>query len=88
MALNQSKSPSTRKIALVTGITGQDGAYLAEFLLARCYVVHGVKRRKARSRSALGAERDVTPPRRRREEETAAGAFEAFLSALAASQQI
>ena len=33
------------KIALVTGITGQDGAYLAEFLLAKGYVVHGVKRR-------------------------------------------
>lgn len=33
------------KIALVTGITGQDGAYLAEFLLNKGYVVHGVKRR-------------------------------------------
>ena len=33
------------KIALITGITGQDGAYLAEFLLAKGYVVHGVKRR-------------------------------------------
>ena len=35
----------TDKIALITGITGQDGAYLAEFLLRRGYVVHGVKRR-------------------------------------------
>lgn len=35
----------TRKVALITGITGQDGAYLAEFLLANGYVVHGVKRR-------------------------------------------
>ena len=35
------------KIALVTGITGQDGAYLAEFLLDRGYVVHGVKRRSS-----------------------------------------
>jgi GDPmannose 4,6-dehydratase len=35
------------KIALVTGITGQDGAYLAEFLLNKGYVVHGVKRRAA-----------------------------------------
>ncbi len=34
-----------RKIALITGITGQDGAYLAEFLLNKGYVVHGVKRR-------------------------------------------
>ncbi len=35
------------KIALITGATGQDGAYLAEFLLARGYVVHGVKRRSS-----------------------------------------
>lgn len=34
-----------KKIALVTGITGQDGAYLAEFLLNKGYIVHGVKRR-------------------------------------------
>ena len=33
------------KKALITGITGQDGAYLAEFLLAKGYEVHGVKRR-------------------------------------------
>ena len=33
------------KIALITGITGQDGAYLAEFLLNKGYAVHGVKRR-------------------------------------------
>ena len=33
------------KIALITGITGQDGAYLAEFLLKKGYVVHGLKRR-------------------------------------------
>jgi GDPmannose 4,6-dehydratase len=36
-----------RKTALITGITGQDGAYLAEFLLAKDYVVHGVKRRSS-----------------------------------------
>ncbi|HHJ14074.1 MAG TPA: GDP-mannose 4,6-dehydratase [Gammaproteobacteria bacterium] len=35
----------SRKIALITGITGQDGAYLAEFLLEKGYEVHGVKRR-------------------------------------------
>jgi GDPmannose 4,6-dehydratase len=34
-----------KKIALITGVTGQDGAYLAEFLLAKGYAVHGVKRR-------------------------------------------
>ena len=36
---------AAKKTALVTGITGQDGAYLAEFLLAKGYVVHGIKRR-------------------------------------------
>jgi GDPmannose 4,6-dehydratase len=35
------------RIALITGITGQDGAYLAQLLLAKEYVVHGVKRRSA-----------------------------------------
>lgn len=34
-----------KKIALITGITGQDGSYLAEFLLEKGYVVHGIKRR-------------------------------------------
>ena len=33
------------KVALITGITGQDGSYLAEFLLEKEYIVHGVKRR-------------------------------------------
>ena len=37
----------TRKVALVTGITGQDGAYLAQLLLDKGYVVHGVKRRSS-----------------------------------------
>ena len=35
------------KIALITGITGQDGAYLAEFLLNKGYIVHGLKRRSS-----------------------------------------
>jgi GDPmannose 4,6-dehydratase len=35
------------KVALITGVTGQDGAYLAELLLAKGYVVHGVKRRSS-----------------------------------------
>ncbi len=34
-----------KKTALITGVTGQDGAYLAEFLLRKGYIVHGVKRR-------------------------------------------
>jgi GDPmannose 4,6-dehydratase len=33
------------RVALITGIAGQDGAYLAEYLLNKGYVVHGVKRR-------------------------------------------
>jgi GDPmannose 4,6-dehydratase len=41
------------KVALITGVTGQDGAYLAEFLLGKGYVVHGVKRRS----SSLNTER-------------------------------
>lgn len=36
---------SVQKVALITGITGQDGSYLAEFLLEKGYLVHGVKRR-------------------------------------------
>ncbi len=36
---------ATSKVALITGITGQDGSYLAEFLLEKGYVVHGIKRR-------------------------------------------
>jgi GDPmannose 4,6-dehydratase len=35
------------KVALITGITGQDGSYLAEFLLEKGYVVHGIKRRSS-----------------------------------------
>lgn len=35
----------TIKVALITGITGQDGSYLAEFLLEKGYIVHGIKRR-------------------------------------------
>ena len=36
-----------KKIALITGVTGQDGAYLAEFLLNKGYEVHGIKRRSS-----------------------------------------
>src|SRR5881396_1383430 len=38
---------SSRKVALIAGVTGQDGAYLAEFLLSKGYTVHGVKRRSS-----------------------------------------
>ncbi len=36
-----------QKVALITGITGQDGAYLTEYLLKKGYVVHGIKRRSS-----------------------------------------
>ena len=36
-----------KKIALITGITGQDGAYLSELLLKKGYIVHGIKRRSS-----------------------------------------
>ena len=39
------KIQSNGKVALITGVTGQDGSYLAEFLLEKGYVVHGIKRR-------------------------------------------
>ncbi|MDR3515817.1 MAG: GDP-mannose 4,6-dehydratase [Azospirillaceae bacterium] len=42
----------TQKVALITGITGQDGAYLAELLLNKGYIVHGVKRRSSSFNSA------------------------------------
>lgn len=40
-----SQLPGEGKVALITGVTGQDGAYLAEFLLSQGYAVHGIKRR-------------------------------------------
>jgi GDPmannose 4,6-dehydratase len=43
--MHPSHQPQPPKVALITGITGQDGCYLAEFLLEKGYVVHGIKRR-------------------------------------------
>merc|ERR1719384_2216965 len=40
-------STGDRKVALITGITGQDGSYLAEFLLEKGYAVHGIIRRSS-----------------------------------------
>ena len=37
----------SKKVALITGVTGQDGAYLSELLLRKNYFVHGVKRRSS-----------------------------------------
>jgi len=40
-------TPSAPKVALITGVTGQDGAYLSELLLSKGYIVHGIKRRSS-----------------------------------------
>ena len=42
---NPAAAALPRKTALITGITGQDGAYLADFLIGKGYVVHGIRRR-------------------------------------------
>lgn len=47
MIFNKVGENSLFKVALITGITGQDGAYLAEFLLEKGYIVHGIKRRSS-----------------------------------------
>ncbi len=47
MIFNKVEENSLSKVALITGITGQDGAYLAEFLLEKGYIVHGIKRRSS-----------------------------------------
>jgi GDPmannose 4,6-dehydratase len=44
---NSTMRPETRRKALITGITGQDGSYLAEFLLSKGYDVHGIVRRSS-----------------------------------------
>lgn len=45
--MNTTPAQKTQKVALITGVTGQDGAYLAEFLLKKGYIVHGIKRRSS-----------------------------------------
>jgi GDP-D-mannose dehydratase len=52
------------KVALITGVTGQDGAYLSELLLSKGYTVHGVKRRS--SSFNTGASKIFTKIRTRR----------------------
>jgi GDPmannose 4,6-dehydratase len=43
--MTQAKLNQPQKVALITGVTGQDGSYLTEFLLEKGYIVHGIKRR-------------------------------------------
>jgi GDPmannose 4,6-dehydratase len=45
VAIQKRKEMTQPKVALITGVTGQDGSYLAEFLLEKGYTVHGIKRR-------------------------------------------
>src|SRR6202045_606849 len=47
VGVNMAVQDSKRRVALITGVTGQDGAYLAEYLLGLGYTVHGVKRRSS-----------------------------------------
>ncbi len=47
MPMTQPAHTPQRKVALITGVTGQDGAYLAELLLEKGYEVHGIKRRSS-----------------------------------------
>lgn len=55
-------SPGHAKTALITGITGQDGSYLAEFLLDKGYTVHGIKRRASSFNTArVGCTSTKTP---------------------------
>ena len=44
MTFSQTPLSCSRRVALITGITGQDGSYLAELLLEKGYTVHGIKR--------------------------------------------
>ena len=52
-------------VALITGVTGQDGAYLAELLLSKGYIVHGVKRRSSSFNTCLLYTSDHAHPSRR-----------------------
>ncbi len=45
--MSTNKNKIKQKVALITGITGQDGSYLAEFLISKSYQVHGIKRRSS-----------------------------------------
>ena len=47
ISMTKSKTIMKNKVALITGITGQDGAYLADLLLSKDYEVHGIKRRSS-----------------------------------------
>ena len=45
--MTNATNTTAQKVALITGVTGQDGSYLAEFLLEKGYIVHGIKRRSS-----------------------------------------
>ena len=45
LVIEKGNTKMSKKVALITGVTGQDGSYLAELLLEKGYEVHGIKRR-------------------------------------------
>ena len=49
----------SKKTALITGVTGQDGAYLAELLLTKGYSVHGIKRRTSIARRCIQSQAEA-----------------------------
>ena len=53
------KNDTSRKVALITGITGQDGSYLTDFLLEKGYEVHGIIRRASSSSFCIMSSCDV-----------------------------
>lgn len=73
-AESNSKRQKTAKVALITGITGQDGSYLAEFLLKKDYEVHGIIRRS--SSFNTGRIEDLYQARRRSLSQTPAQGLE------------
>ena len=69
MTLSPTLVNCTGRVALITGITGQDGSYLAELLLEKGYVVHGIKRRASsyglRPASRTTPDGSITPTKTR-----------------------
>ena len=70
MIISEPTQGQPEKVALITGVTGQDGAYLSEFLLSKNYLVHGIKRRSSQLNTGridhLYQDPHESPRRRRR----------------------
>jgi len=65
------------KVALISGVTGQDGAYLAELLLNKGYIVHGIKRRSSSINTDISVVVGSNHPKHTR---TLASSFEVVVS--------